>query len=182
MDAFIQQHQKDVIGVLHGFDRMRFRGTLRAISYGSGVDRFLGTVGVRYKQYKEFVLDLSERMVAHAQQVAQEAGRPFEYLANRNEDKQAHAQAIATRDGITAGLVCAQPGIVPELSDLPGRPGGLWLSAWATAMPISVLLLPGPGVRVDAHTGVQLVAVWDSGLSQWSGVPGAADEPSGNRL
>ncbi len=106
MDAFIQQHQKDVIGVLHGFDRMRFRGTLRAISYGSGVDRFLGTVGVRYKQYKEFVLDLSERMVAHAQQVAQEAGRPFEYLANRNEDKQAHAQAIATRDGITAGLVC----------------------------------------------------------------------------
>lgn len=106
MDAFIQQHQQDVIGVLNGFDRMRFRGTLRAISYGTGVDRFLGTVGVRYKQYKEFVLGLSERVVAHARRVAQEAGQPFEYVCSRHEDKQARAQAIAERDGITEGLVC----------------------------------------------------------------------------
>jgi DNA-binding PadR family transcriptional regulator len=106
MDAFIQQHRQDVIGVLSGFDRMRFRGTLRAISYGSGVDRFLGTVGVRYKQYKEFVLGLSERIVAHAKQVAQAAGRPFEYMARRNDDKQARAQALAERDGIREGLVC----------------------------------------------------------------------------
>jgi hypothetical protein len=106
MDAFIQQHQQDVIGVLSGFDRMRFRGTLRAIAYGSGVDRFLGTSGVRYKQYKEFVLGLSERMVAHAREVAQKAGRPFEYVPSRHEDKQARAQAIAERDGIDEGLVC----------------------------------------------------------------------------
>jgi len=106
MDAFIQEHQQDVIGVLSGFDRMRFRGTLRAISYGEGVDRFLGVVGVRYKQFKEFVLGLSERLVEHARQVAKEGGRPFEYVASRNEDKQAGAQAIAERDGIGEGLVC----------------------------------------------------------------------------
>ena len=33
METFIQRHQQDVIGVLRGFDRMRFRGTLRSISY-----------------------------------------------------------------------------------------------------------------------------------------------------
>lgn len=59
MYAFIQRHQQDVIGVLKGFDRMRFRGTLRSISYAEGVDRFLGAVGVRYRDFKEFALGLS---------------------------------------------------------------------------------------------------------------------------
>jgi len=106
MDAFIQRHEKDVIGVLSGFDRMRFRGTLRSICYAEGMDRFLGRVNVRYKEFKEFALGLSEGLVAHARQVAQQAGRPFEYVASRHADKQAVAQRIAARDGINEGLVC----------------------------------------------------------------------------
>ena len=106
MDAFIQRHQQDVIGVLSGFDRMRFRGTLRSICYAQGVDRFLGAVGVPYKDFKEFVLGLSKRLVDHAEQVAKQAGRPFEYQASNGQDKQAEAERIAARDGITEGLVC----------------------------------------------------------------------------
>jgi len=44
--------------------------------------------------------------VAHARQVAQQAGRPFEYVASSHADKQAVAQRIAARDGINEGLVC----------------------------------------------------------------------------
>jgi hypothetical protein len=106
MDAFIQRHEKDVIGVVSGFDRMRFRGTLRSICYVEGLDRFLGRVGVRYKDFKEFALGWSERLVEHARQVAQQAGRPFVYVASSRADKQAEAQRIAQRDGITEGLVC----------------------------------------------------------------------------
>lgn len=106
MDTFIQRHKEDVIGVRSGFDRMRFRGTLSSICYAEGVDHFLGRVGVRYKQFKEFALELSERLLDHARQGAQQAGRPFEYVARRDEDKQALAQRIAQRDGITEGLVC----------------------------------------------------------------------------
>jgi hypothetical protein len=106
MDAFIQRHQEDVIGVVSGFDRMRFRGTLSSICYAEGVDRFLGRVGVRYKDFKEYLLGLSEALIDHAERVAQQAGRPFEYVASSHEDKQARAQKIAQRDGITEGLVC----------------------------------------------------------------------------
>jgi len=106
MDAFIQRHQQDVIGVLNGFDRMRFRGTLRSISYAEGVDRFLGAVGVRYKDFKDYVLGLSQRLIDHGEQVARQAGRPFEYEARSSQDKQARALEIAERDGITEGLVC----------------------------------------------------------------------------
>jgi hypothetical protein len=106
MDAFIQRHQQDVIGVLSGFDRMRFRGTLRSISYAKGLDRFLGAVSVRYQDFKEYVLGLSQRVVDHGEQVARQAGRPFEYLASSSQDKQARVLEIAERDGITEGLVC----------------------------------------------------------------------------
>ncbi len=106
MDAFIQRHEQDVIGVVSGFDRLRFRGTLRSICYAEGVDCFLGRVGVRYEDFKASVLDWSERLVEQARQVAQQAGRPFEFVARRDEDKQARAQKIAARDGITEGLVC----------------------------------------------------------------------------
>jgi len=113
MDTFIQRHQQDVIGVLSGFDRMRFRGTLRSICYGEGVDRFLGAVGVKYRDFKDFALGLSERLVTHARQVAEQAGRPFEYCASSGEDKQAQAQRIAGRDGITEGLVCVLRAVEP---------------------------------------------------------------------
>jgi len=106
MEAFIQRHQHNVIGVLSGFDRMRFRGTLRSICYSEGVDRFLGAVGVKYKDFKSFALGLSEQLVRHAERTAKEAGRPFEYRASSSEDKQTEAQKIAARDGITEGLVC----------------------------------------------------------------------------
>ena len=56
MEGFIQRHQQDVTGVLSGFDRLLFRGTLRSIAYGQGLDKFLGGVGVRYKDFGSFKL------------------------------------------------------------------------------------------------------------------------------
>ncbi len=106
MDGFIQRHQQDVIGVVSGFDRMRFRGTLRSISYAKGVDRFLGAVGVRYDGFKDYLAGLSQALIDHAEQVAQQAGRPLEYCTSSSEDKQAEALRMAERDGITEGLVC----------------------------------------------------------------------------
>lgn len=106
MDAFIQRYQQDVIGVVQGFDRLRFRGTLRSICYAAGLDLFLARIGVRYKDFKEVALGWSERLIEHARQIAQQAGRPFVYVASSNEDKQAEAQKIAQREGVTEGLVC----------------------------------------------------------------------------
>ncbi len=116
MDVFTQRHQQDVIGILKGFDRMRFHGTLSSISYAKGLDRFLGAVGVRYKDFKEFALNLSKRLVDHAEQTARQAGRPFEYRVSPSEDKQAEVMKIAERDGIVEGLVCILRTVEPCMS------------------------------------------------------------------
>ena len=76
MEGFVQRHKADVTGVLSGFDRILFRGTILGLAYGRGLDKFLGAVGVRYKDYGEFSRKLTERVVCHAQQMATRAGRP----------------------------------------------------------------------------------------------------------
>jgi len=106
MEGFIQRHREDVIGVLHGFDRLVFRGTLRSIAYGSGLDRFLGASKVQYKDFGTFAEKLSEQLKAHAEQVAKGAGRPYQYLSSSSHSKEDIAKEIARRDGITQGLVC----------------------------------------------------------------------------
>jgi len=123
MEAFEKRYERDIIGVLHGFDRMRFRGTLRSISYSDGFDRFLGAVGVRYKDFGSYVQGLSQRLKDHAQEVAARAGRPLKYLASSRQEKEAVAKAIAERDGITEGLVCVLSCVEPCMSFCIRRDG-----------------------------------------------------------
>ena len=37
MQRFLERHQDRIVGVLSGFDRLLFRGTLRSISYLTGI-------------------------------------------------------------------------------------------------------------------------------------------------
>lgn len=176
MDAFIQRHPQDVIGVVNGFDRLRFRGMLRSICYAAGLDLFLARVGVQYKDFKEVASSWSARLLEQAQQVAQQAGRPFQYVASSNEDKQAEVQRIAQRDGITEGLVCVLRCVESCKSFAIRRNGKGGFRFRPEERPASVLLLYGSRVRADARARGDLVALWDSGLSQWSRVSGPADE------
>lgn len=116
MNEFIERHKNDVIGVLSGFDRMLFRGTLRSISYGDGLDRFLGAAGVKYKDFATFAEGLSQRLKEHAEAMAKAAGRPFEYLHSSSQSKEERARQIAGRDGIEQGLVCVLRCVEPCMS------------------------------------------------------------------
>ncbi len=106
MERFLERHQSRVIGVLSGFDRVLFRGTLRSISYCEGFDRFLGYHGVLYKDFKPFVNGLSQTVKAHVQALVEESGRPYMYLQSSTQSKEKIAQTIIDRDKITEGLVC----------------------------------------------------------------------------
>jgi len=116
MQDFLHRHQANVIGVLSGFDRLLFRGTLRSISYADGLDQFLGAMGVKYRDFGSFAESLSERIKDHAQKMAQEAGRPFLYLYSSSQSKEQTASQIAERDGITDGLICVLRCVEPCMS------------------------------------------------------------------
>ena len=62
MNEFIAKHQKEVTGVLSGFDRLVFRGTLRSISYPEGMMRYLWAKQVRLTEFGEHVQRVSEQV------------------------------------------------------------------------------------------------------------------------
>lgn len=106
MERFLARHSTRIAGVVSGFDRLLFRGTLRSISFVDGMDRFLASQRILYKDFAAFAARLTARVRAHAEELAQQTGRPLEYLRSSSMSKDARAREILTRDGIMDGLVC----------------------------------------------------------------------------
>jgi len=113
MERFLERHQSRIRGVLSGFDRILFRGTLRSISYRDGFDRFLNYHGILYKRFGPFVGGLSQSVKAHVQAVVQQSRRPYIYLHSATRSKEKLAQSIMKCDHITEGLIrvlgCVEP-------------------------------------------------------------------------
>lgn len=116
MHAFVQRHLPSVTGSLSGFDRLRFRGTLRMLAHRGGFASFLRQVGVKIKDFGTYVQETSKRLCRSSEQVAGAAGRPVQYVASPAASKEDLARQIATRDGIDAGLICVLTCVEPCLS------------------------------------------------------------------
>src|SRR5688572_16366089 len=106
MERFLARHSSRIVGVVSGFDRLLFRGTLRSISFLEGMDRFLSSQRILYKDFAAFAGRITTRVRAHAEAMAQATGRPLEYLRSSAISKDARAREILTRDAIAEGLVC----------------------------------------------------------------------------
>jgi hypothetical protein len=106
MERFLTRHAGRITGMLSGFDRLVFRGTLRSISFLAGMDKFLSSQHVLYKDFASFAARVTARVRTHAEALAQQTGRPLEYLRSSAISKEGRAREIATRDGITEGLIC----------------------------------------------------------------------------
>jgi len=61
MGQFLQRHADAIVGVLSGFDRVLFRGSMLSISYARGLDLRLAHLGIRYDRFGEFVEGISRK-------------------------------------------------------------------------------------------------------------------------
>lgn len=110
MLSFLTRHASRVKGVLSGFDRVRFRGTLRWLAHVKGLMGYLSYQSVLLKEFKEHAMSLTESIKQATQQVASE---PIEYLPSSSIGKEDAARGIAQREGITEGLVCVLSCVEP---------------------------------------------------------------------
>jgi hypothetical protein len=112
-NSFVAQHQADVIGVLSGFDRLRFRGSLPQLYHPRTMDAYLQVKGMLFKDFKNFAADLTARIKASALRVAEVAGRPFRYLPSSNTRKETLARELIAQDHLEEGLIgvfgCVEP-------------------------------------------------------------------------
>src|SRR5437879_5753047 len=110
---FIQRHQANVMGLLHGWDRLRLQGTLRSLYYPSVMEYYLKQVGVLWKDFKTFAVGLPDRIRQAGAALAQKHGRPLMYLPSSRTNKEQIALDFKQRQGVSSGLVavfsCVEP-------------------------------------------------------------------------
>jgi hypothetical protein len=113
VERFLQRHQSRISGVLSGFDRLVFRGTIRSICHSQGMERFLCSQRILYKDYEKFVTQLTEGIKEHAKTTAEQSHRPHRYLDSAEQSKEDLARSIQQKDGIEEGLVCVLSCVEP---------------------------------------------------------------------
>jgi len=113
LNPFIEKHQKNVMGILHSFDRLRLQGSLRYLYCQEVFEAYLSRAKVLFKDFKNFATGLTAEVCQTAQQLARSLGRPYRYLASSALSKEEEAQDILRRDKIKEGLVavfgCVEP-------------------------------------------------------------------------
>jgi hypothetical protein len=113
VERFIAQFADLIIGTLCGFDRLVFRGHLRRIIYPAGMRLFLSVRGIRFKAFREFMVQTTDRLQQVAEATVRKQGRPVRYLESSKDDKEAIAREIARTDDIRQGLIalltCVEP-------------------------------------------------------------------------
>ena len=125
MQQFIEKYRDEITGVLSGFDRLIFRGSLRRLNYGywspqleatvaRGMEEYLWQNQILFKDYAEHVKSVSERVKRASLQDFREQKRPIIFLRSPKVDKEKLARRVATEDQIRSGLVCAISSLEPS--------------------------------------------------------------------
>jgi hypothetical protein len=105
MNDFIAKYQDQLTGVLSGFDRLVFRGTLWKDRL-SGMKGYLWAHGLGAKDFGSHAEQVSKRMKEASLAPVLAAGREVRYLNSGKDNKQQIALEIAARDGIVEGPIC----------------------------------------------------------------------------
>ena len=74
VQEFVARHEKDVTGVVHGFDRLRLQGSLRALYQPEIMSAYLQRADVLWKDFKTYVCGVTGRIRMAAETIALEAG------------------------------------------------------------------------------------------------------------
>jgi hypothetical protein len=113
VQQFVAKHAEHVIGTLSGFDRLVFRGTMRALCSRSGLMSYLWAVQVRLTDFAAHALNLTELLKDASLSLARQSGRPVQYLTSAASNKEDIARQIAAADHIKHGLICVLTAVEP---------------------------------------------------------------------
>jgi hypothetical protein len=116
MVGFLSKFAAVVRGVLNGFDRLFFSGTLRNLVRPHGLENYLWAQRIPFKDFDTHSREVSARLEEASLRHARHLGREIRYLNSAQHRKEDIARAIAARDGIREGLICVLRSIDPCMS------------------------------------------------------------------
>ena len=112
MKSFLQRFGSLVSGVLHGFDRLRLRGSKRQLCNPGGFFSFLSHLQVPLQHYKSYAKDTTLSLCKAIETQAKQVGL-YRYLNNSQESKEETALHMAAeqqcQQELIAILGCVEP-------------------------------------------------------------------------
>jgi len=112
VNSFLQRFGALVVGVLHGFDRLRFRGSKRQLCHPAGLLSWLGYCSILLKDYKTFAHEATLNLCRALEAPAEQADL-YCFLNNSQHSKEEVALQRAAAQGRTQGLIavlgCVEP-------------------------------------------------------------------------
>jgi hypothetical protein len=113
MFEFIQRHRDQVIGILHGFDRLRLRGTKRLLATVGGMLGYLWQRQILLKDFGVHVQQATAEVRQATEAILRRTGRPYLYLQRPQMDKEQVARRLLAESPIQSGLIgilgCVEP-------------------------------------------------------------------------
>jgi hypothetical protein len=106
MDTLLHRFGAIIKGSIEGFDRLIFKGTLKALSFAAGMQSFLRTQAVLNKDYKDWVTKQSTSIIQSAEEYSlKQCGREIIYIPSINTRKEELAHNLQKQSGIKEGLI-----------------------------------------------------------------------------
>ena len=128
MQQFIAKLGNCIEGVISGFDRLVFRGTLRRLYQRKGMEWYLCQNHVQIKDYAQHVDQVSTALKTASLEPFHSLGLVVEHLRSCRISKDERARQIAAEQGIQSGPVCAFSCVEPCKSfRLEKNPNTGWL-------------------------------------------------------
>ena len=115
LKQFIAKHAAKIAGVLHGWDRIVFHGTLGRGRFNSvrGMRYYLDTSRVLLKDFVEHAKIMTRTLIQSSLSEAERLGRPVQYLPSSSTRKEDVARSILLEHPVDEGLICVLKCIEP---------------------------------------------------------------------
>jgi hypothetical protein len=105
MKTFLQRHHEQILGVLSGFDRIRFRGSLLLFQTPASVCGWLKQLGVAFQDFGRYAEGMTKQLTRAVNRLAADAGRKVEYLNSVVNKEQLIANMRAEKGTAENGLI-----------------------------------------------------------------------------
>lgn len=118
MKNFLKVYNKSVCGAISGWDRIRFRGTIRWLAHTSGINTYLNVNNILLKNFGAFSESITKQVVAMCSAQAEVLDIPMIYLSSAGTDKEAYARRIMKERNIKTGDICMFSTVEPCMAPL----------------------------------------------------------------
>lgn len=118
MKNFMRMYAKNIRGAISGWDRLRFRGTIRWLANTAGINSYLSTRGILLKDFGKWAESITAQVRSQCAQQARDLDVPMIYLPSSSSDKEARARKIMEERKIETGPICMFSVVEPCSSPL----------------------------------------------------------------